>query len=170
MLGHGTRFEQKMEQAIAALLSHRNVEDAARAVGVSVNTLQRWMRMPEFKAAYRAARRKLLSQAIGRLQDGAGAAATTLLKIMLDPNVPAGIRLRAAEIVMEQAVKAGEAEEIEDRVANLEWLAGLARKSRKRSAELTCLTAAPLPGPAQTPAQIAAPLPDSEETDEDVDE
>jgi len=32
MLGHGARFDQKMEPAIAALLSHRNVEDAARAV------------------------------------------------------------------------------------------------------------------------------------------
>jgi hypothetical protein len=159
-----------MEQAIAALLSHRNVEDAARSVEISVNTFHRWMQVPEFQAAYRAARRKLLSQATGRLQEAAGAAATTLLKIMLDPNVPAGIRLRAAEVVLEQAVKAGEVEEIEDRVAKLEWLAGLARKSRKRSADLTCLPAVPHPGRAKTPAQIAAPPPDSEETDQEVDE
>lgn len=168
MLGHGAKFEQKMEQAIAALLSHRNVEVAARSVGISVNTLQRWMQVPEFQAAYQAARRKLLSQAIGRLQDAAGAAATTLLKIMMDPNVPAGVRLRAAEVVLDQVVKAGEVEEFEDRMAKLEWLAGL--KSRKRSADLSCLTATPLPDPAKTPAQIAAGPSETAETDSDVDE
>jgi hypothetical protein len=32
MLGHGAEFGHKREQAIAALLSHRNVDEAARAV------------------------------------------------------------------------------------------------------------------------------------------
>ena len=123
MVGHGARFEQKMEQAIAALLSHRNVEDAARAVGISVNTLRRWMQVPEFQAACREARHRILSQAIGQLQNAAGAAAKTVLKIMVDPTVPAGIRLRAAEVVLAQAVKAGEMDETEDRLAQLELTA-----------------------------------------------
>jgi len=106
------------------------------------------------------------SQAMGRLQDAMGAAVTTVLKIMLDPNAPAGTRLRAAEIVLEQG--AGEMEDIEDRVAELERTARSARKSRKRSADLTLLKTTPLPGPATTQAQIAAPRPDSAETDEDV--
>jgi transposase-like protein len=168
MLGHGAKLGQKMEPAIAALLSHRSVEEAARGVGVSANTLLRWMKEPEFQAACREARSKVLSQAIGRLQDAAGAAATTLLKIMLDPNVPGGTRLRAAEVVLEQAAKAGEMEDIEDRVAKLERTAGLARKSRKRPADLTGLSATPVPGPSATRAQIAAPLLDSTETGEDV--
>ena len=42
MLGNGAKFDHKKEQAIAALLSHRNVEAAARAVGISSNTLLRW--------------------------------------------------------------------------------------------------------------------------------
>jgi hypothetical protein len=32
MLGHGAKFGHKRERAIAALLSHRNVDEAARAV------------------------------------------------------------------------------------------------------------------------------------------
>jgi hypothetical protein len=35
MLGNGAKFDHEKEQAIAALLSHRNVEEAARAVGIS---------------------------------------------------------------------------------------------------------------------------------------
>ena len=59
MIGHGAKFGQKMEQAIAALLSHRSVEEAARAIGVGVNTLSRWMKQPEFEAALREARRRV---------------------------------------------------------------------------------------------------------------
>jgi hypothetical protein len=169
VLGHGTRFEQKMEQAIAALLSHRNVEDAARAVGVSVNTLRRWMQVPGFQAACREARRKILSQAIGQLRNAAGAAAKTVLKIMVDPTVPAGIRLRAAEVVLDQAVKAGKMEEIADRLAKLERIAGLGRTSPERSADLTLLSATPLPAEAAARPQIASTRLDAAETDEDVD-
>jgi transposase-like protein len=167
MLGHGGKFSQRMEQAIAALLSHRSVEEAARAVGIGTNTLLRWMKKPEFKAACREARRMVLSHTIGRMQDAAGAAATTVLKIMLDSNAPAATRLRASEIVLDQAAKAGEIEDIEDRVAKLELAAGLARKSRKRSADLTWLSAKPLSFPVTPAAQIAAPL-DHADTDKDV--
>ena len=52
MLGHGAKFEQKMQQAIAALLSHRSIEQAANEVGISSNTLQRWMKEAEFQAEF----------------------------------------------------------------------------------------------------------------------
>jgi hypothetical protein len=93
---------------------------------------------------------------------------TTLLKIMLDPNAPAPTRLRAAEVVLEQAARAGEIEDIEDRVAKLEQTAGSATKSRKHSADLTWLSCTPVPNPPTTPAQIEAPCPDSAESGEDV--
>jgi len=41
MTGYGTKFGRKKEEAIAALLSHRNLEEAARAVGIAPNTLLR---------------------------------------------------------------------------------------------------------------------------------
>jgi len=169
MLEHGTRFEQKMEQAVAALLSHRNVEDAARAVGISVNTLRRWMQIPEFQAACREARRKILCQAIGQLQNAAGAAAKTVLKIMVDPTVPAGIRLRAAETVLEQAVNAGEMDDTEDRLANLERMAGLGTSAR-RSPEDAVLSPAGTGGPAATRPQIAPARDEEAETNLDVTE
>jgi hypothetical protein len=164
MVGHGAKFEQKMEQAIAALLSHRSIEDAAREVGISPNTLVRWMKEPEFQAAYLEARRTVFSHAVGRLQDAAGAAATTVLKIMLDPNAPAATRLRAAEVVLEQAAKAGKVDDFEERLAKLERAAGMAQKSRKRSADLTWSSGTPLSDAPTRPAQIAAPA----ETNEDV--
>src|SRR5262249_12270689 len=100
MLGHGAKFDHKKEQAIAALLSHRSVEDAARAVDISPNTLLRWTKEPEFEPAYREARRTVFSQSIARLQQASSAAVTTLLKVMLDSNVSAATRVRAAEVVL----------------------------------------------------------------------
>ena len=44
MTGHGAKFGRKKEEAIAALLTHRNVEEAARAVGISTPTLIRWQK------------------------------------------------------------------------------------------------------------------------------
>jgi hypothetical protein len=166
MVGHGAKFGHKMEQAIVALLSHRNVEEAARAIGITANTLLRWTKEPEFEAACREARRAAFSQSIARLQDAAGAAVTTVLKIMLDTSAPAGTRLRAAEVVLEQTTKAIEMEDIEARVAELERAADSAKRPRKRTAVLTLSSTKALPGPATTPAQISAPL-GSSETDED---
>ena len=88
--------------------------------GIGTKTLLRWLKLPEFQAAYRQARREAFGQAVARLQQGTSAAATTLLKMMLDPKTPASVRVRAAECVMNQATKAIEIEDIEARVAELE--------------------------------------------------
>lgn len=50
--------------AAMALLARRNLEDAARAVGISSKTLLRWMKEPEFEAGYRAARRAAFPQSV----------------------------------------------------------------------------------------------------------
>jgi hypothetical protein len=123
MNGHGCKLGQKQEKAIAALLTQRNFEEAARTAGLSVKTLLRWTKSPEFAAEYRAARREAFSQALVRLQQAATAAATTLLKVMLDPNAPAACRLRAADTVLSHALKAMEWEDVEVRVAELERIA-----------------------------------------------
>ncbi len=120
MTGHGAKFGRKKEEAIAALLTQRNIEEAARSIDVAPKTLLRWLQVPEFRKAYREARRDAFGQAVARLQQGTTAAATTFLKTMIDPNVPASVRLRAAEAVFNHAAKAIEIEDIEARVAALE--------------------------------------------------
>ena len=57
---------------------------------------------------------------VARLQQGTSAAATTLLKTMIDPNTPASVRVRAAEAIFNHSAKAIEIEDIEARVAELE--------------------------------------------------
>jgi hypothetical protein len=84
----------------------------------------RWQKEPEFQKAYREARREAFGQSIARLQQGTSAAATTLLKTMIDPNTPASVRVRTAEAIFNHAAKAIEIEDIEVRVSELERAAG----------------------------------------------
>ena len=121
--GQNQKLGRKKDAAILALLSQRNIEEAARVAGVSARTLYRWMQEPDFDAAYRAARRAAFSQSTARLQQMCTAAVSTLGKIMVDPNAPAASRVRAADSVLDHAAKAIEIEDIEARVTELERVA-----------------------------------------------
>jgi hypothetical protein len=126
MTGHGTKFGRKKEEAVAALIANRNCEEAAKAAGIGLATLKRWMRLPEFKHAYREARREVVLQTNARLQQNSGAAVSVLLKVMADPATPPGVRARTAQCVLECANKSLETEDIEQRITALEESARLA--------------------------------------------
>jgi hypothetical protein len=132
MIGHGTQFGRKKEAAIAALLSHRTVEDAAGATGIAPVTLLRWLKLPEFQDAYRQARRVAFAQSIARLQQACSAAVATLLKIMVDPSAPAASRVRAADCVLDHAKNAIEVEDIEVRVSELERAAEASKPKEQK--------------------------------------
>jgi hypothetical protein len=120
MLGHGAKFGRKKEEAIVALLTHRNLDEAAKSIGVAPNTLLRWQKLPEFQTAYREARRAAFAQSIARLQQASSVAVSVLVKMMVDPNAPHSTRVRAADSVLDHAKKAIEIEDIDVRVSALE--------------------------------------------------
>jgi hypothetical protein len=124
MKGHGAKFSRKMEEAVAALLTQRNHEEAAKSVGIGPATLLRWQKTPEFQKAYREARHAAHGQSIARLQQATSAAVTTLLRVMVDPTAPHSTKVRAADSVLDHSAKAIEIEDIDVRLAALEAAAG----------------------------------------------
>src|SRR5258708_22157495 len=94
---------RKRQQLIVAMLQQPGIEKAAASIGISGVTAWRISQTPEFQEEFRRARRESHSQSIGRLQQASSAAASTLLKIMVDPNAPAASRGRAADCVLEHA-------------------------------------------------------------------
>ena len=120
MKGHGEKLGRKKEQAILALVTARNIEEAAKSIGVSAKTLLRWQKLPEFDRAYREVRMIAFRQSTARLQQASSPAVTTLLKIMVDPAAPLAVKARCAYYVLDQTKKAIETEEIEARVSELE--------------------------------------------------
>jgi hypothetical protein len=125
--GHGSKFGRKKEEAIRALLTQRNVEEAARTAGIGTRTLIRWLKIPEFDAAYLEARRAAVSQSNARLQQGSSAAVSTLLKVMVDASTPASARVRAADRILEHAKQAIEIDDIQFRLTALERTAQRAK-------------------------------------------
>jgi hypothetical protein len=101
-------------------------------VGLTPKTLYRWVQDSEFSEAYRNARRAAFGQCTARLQQAAGAAATLLLKIVVDGNAPASARVRAADLVLTHGAKAIELEDLEARVTELEGAVEENREYRRR--------------------------------------
>ena len=130
MTGHGAKFARKKEDAIVALLTHRNIEEAATAIGIAAKTLLRWMKEPEFDSSYREARRAAFGQSVARLQQASGAAVTTLLKVMVDSNTPASTKVRAADSVLNHTAKAIELEDVEARLSELERAAEASKQMK----------------------------------------
>ncbi len=110
------KLAPKQEAAILAMLNARNLEEAARSVGIPARTLHRWLKEPMFENAYREARRLSYAQAISRLQQMSSAAVTVLGKVLVDPNTPASTKVRAADSILNHAAKAIEIEDIEVRL------------------------------------------------------
>lgn len=127
----GGKLGRKQEELIVALLSQRSVEDAARVANVTARTVYRWMKEPEFDAAYRKAKRAAFGQSIARMHHLSSAAVSTLGKIMLDSATPPATRVRAADSILDHTAKAIEIEDIEARVSELERAAHASEGSRR---------------------------------------
>ncbi len=128
----GKKLGRKQEAAILALLSSRNIDDAARTAGVNPRTLYRWMKESEFDAAYRAAKRDVYLQSVARLHQMTSAAVSTLGKVMVDPKTPPSTRVRAADSILNHTAKAIELEDLEARVTELEKTTETGNSTRKR--------------------------------------
>ena len=110
--------EMRQERAIVALLSEPSIEAAAKTADVSDVTIWRWMKLPEFRAKLRDARRAVVEGAIGRLQQTATEAVETLRR-NLTCGTPA-VEVRAATAILDQAIKAVELFDVVERVEQLE--------------------------------------------------
>ncbi|MEP6961421.1 MAG: hypothetical protein ABI995_05050 [Acidobacteriota bacterium] len=115
-----SKRNRRQDEIIVALLENPTLEKAAAAAGISSVTLWRSMQEPEFQEAYRQARRNAFSQSIARLQHASNAAVGTLLRVMTDREAPAASRVRAADVVLQAALRGMETEDIEARVTDLE--------------------------------------------------
>jgi hypothetical protein len=125
MKGHGEKLSRKKEAAIKALLESDTHADAAKAAGIGEVTLWRWMQEPDFKEAFRNAKRRVLDQAIVRLQKATGKAISALQSVVENDKAPASARVSGAKAILDTAIKATEIEELRSRVEKLEKSTGI---------------------------------------------
>jgi hypothetical protein len=142
------------EQAIAALLSRKTHTEAAAAVGISEATLQRWLRLPEFQAAYRAARRAVVESAVALLQNAASQAVEALVA-NLKAAKPAD-QIRAAVEILEYAMRGLDVLDLAARIEELERALGGEKDAEGESGGEA--GEAGEPGPDPPPGGGAAPV------------
>jgi hypothetical protein len=121
MKGYGHKLTRKQESAIAALMTQPTIEAAAAASGIASVTMWRWMQLPGFQQQYQIARRRIIENALGSLQQATNQAVETLVR-NLSCGQP-GTEIRAAQEILNQSFKALELFELESRLESLEKIA-----------------------------------------------
>ena len=115
-----TELTAKQTKTIEALLVCESIEASAKKVNIAKSTLYRWLKDETFKSEFSKAKFRLLSNAITALQRASTKAVNVLIEVMENKENPASTRVNSARIILEQAIKFTELEELEKRVSALE--------------------------------------------------
>jgi hypothetical protein len=126
--GHGEKLTRKAEQAIAALLEHPTMAEAARSCGVSERSLWRWLQRDDFQKRYREAQRAVVDSAITKLQ-----AATLRAVETLERNLTCGnffAENAAAQAILTHSFKAIEMRELQEQIDEIKTLLAVRRSGK----------------------------------------
>jgi hypothetical protein len=127
----GHRPSHKQEQFIAELLTEPTLAKAAAKAGISQRTARNWMKQPDFTAAYRAARSRIVDDALTHLQRATGQAVETLRKLLSCKQ--SSTRARAALGILDHARRAVEMGDLQQQVAELrQKLEDLSREQQRK--------------------------------------
>lgn len=114
------RLTAKQVKGLEALLEGLNIQDAAARAGVNRKTLGRWLQEPAYWKLYQVNSRTSLELAARRLSGKLDGAVDILTSVMEDDEAPAGVRLRAAQQVIEGSLKLLEVSDFQERLTALE--------------------------------------------------
>jgi hypothetical protein len=115
----------KQHRAVEALLTTGEISAAAKEVGVTRETLHRWMKQPAFLDAVREVESRTLDDLSRLLVRLGRTAIATLAKAMNDPAAPYSTRVTAANASLSRLLQLRELATLEARVRTLEAAAGL---------------------------------------------
>jgi hypothetical protein len=107
------------EAFLMALACGATVENAARAAGISRSTAQRRLQAPEMQARLQQIRSDIVQRTSGTLTAASMEAVKTLMTLM-QPSVPAAVRLGASRVILEMGMRLREAIEMVQRIEAIE--------------------------------------------------
>lgn len=122
MADSGTQSEltPRQRRAVLALLSEKDVRAAALAAKVPERSLWRWLALPAFRAALTQAEGDLIDKATRRLLNLQDPAISVITVVLADKTISPGIRLRAAQSVLDYMIRLRELRNTEERLEELE--------------------------------------------------
>jgi len=82
--------------------------------------MQRWMNEPEFQALLHEAQDAMLAQAAIKVTGLSGQAVSTLADVLADEDAPLGVKTRAADLALSNALRLSEQVSLAQRIRALE--------------------------------------------------
>ena len=104
----GKPLSPRQVRAIDALLVSTTKQEAAERAGIAVRTMSKYLSLPSFQDALRAAQCRLVDDASDKLKRGAGIAIDSLLDIVQDKGNPPSVRVSAARALLESNLRYSE--------------------------------------------------------------
>ena len=115
------KLKPKQEKFIMSLMSTSTTEEAYKKAGIAQSTAYNYLNDPVFKEEYRRIRRETMGQVTSKLQQSALIAVETLNQVMVDvENSTPSARVQASRVVLENAYRGLELEDLQERIEKLE--------------------------------------------------
>ena len=105
---------------ISALLSCPTIKLASESVGLSEQAVYSRLRKPDFREKLQNARNDQFQVISSKIEDANFKALDTLINILDDKEVSAGVRVRASQTLLDLSLKNREQADIISRIQNLE--------------------------------------------------
>lgn len=113
---------RKQETFLLAYLSLPTIQAASETAGVSHDTAQRWLKLPQVQARYQELKQEYVDASLTSLLRHTDTAIETLARHMTDSETPAAQQIRAAQLLLEQVIDLHKMSELEQKIARLEQL------------------------------------------------
>jgi transposase len=110
----------KQQQVILLLAKGATIVDAAKDVGISEKTLDRWKTLPAFKAVLRLAEDELYSEAMAQLKKLASKAIECLERNMNPEEAAPYVQVAAASKLLDAGLQVVKVQELEKLLADFE--------------------------------------------------
>ena len=120
MAGNGAKLSANQLKAIAALLATPSIGKAAKRCGLGERTLHRYLANEDFRRELRARQDETVAATVAALSGLSGKATETLDAVMGSADAADGVKVRAAQVILQERRKASELDDLSERVAKLE--------------------------------------------------
>ncbi len=116
------KLKPKQEKFIMALMATNTTEEAYKQAGIAQSTAYNYLNDPVFKEEYRRIRRETMQHVTSQLQKSALMAVKTLNQVMADEESTSSSRVQASKVILENAYRGIELEDLQQRLEQLEGL------------------------------------------------
>ncbi len=113
-----SELTRKQERFLLAYMNAPTILAACREVGISDDTATNWLKKPHVRTALAAMRQEQLDRTLGQLAQHTTNAIAALAR-NIDKEAPPGVQVRAAQILLEQAIQLQKMAHIEAQIGEL---------------------------------------------------